>query len=430
MSRSLTYTLRLPIMGLILTSAAALAGEAPAPAPAADPALREVVAQVQAVTPLPCITPREARDEHIRLTLTGGKGTLPLPVKGGTLNVLQAQGAVAVEVPGEGAGRAPASALLPREGFSAPLVVNLEYADKSTGIAALAFARGGRDGELFVRNLAVAATSVGGEGVFVIDDNCNGRYGEANEDAFFSAGQGGGGRLAVPLGPTVMLGGTPCSLQLTENGRKLTFKAAPAKLGAAGLNTGDGWGRLAGALLKGPAGSFALRSDRQVGLPVGSYELAYAVVEDSGGRRVLISGGDLKLEVVEGRSAQLPSLGPVKFTVQAGFDAATGRIMVEAPKAESVTCTGGRVTYLFPLPAPDIEIVRLPTNRDKDTIESVIRSFKMPIKGGNLTFHFGEANMAYYQKYRVDMIWKVGLGPEPRGSAAPLEVVPPPPKKK
>ncbi len=391
-----------------------IAGEAPA--------AREVAAQIQTASPLPCITPREAREDFIRVAVAGGKGAMALPVKGGQVNVLVARGALAVEVPGDGTGRPSPAVALPERGFSVPLVVNLEYPDKSTGIAALSFAHGSKEGELFVRNMAVATARAGDGLILIADDNCNGKYGDSGEDAVTFDNS----RLAVPLGSTLVVGGVPCGVQVAENGRKVTITPTDARLGMAGLNTRDGWTLMAGAVVKGPGGSFALRPDRHVAVPAGSYELAYAVIEDAGGRRAMVGGGNLKMTVPEGGQAALPSLGTVKLDVQARFDPASGKITVEPPKPEAVTCAGGRVTYFFPLPAPDVNVKQKVGNQE----QTVRANMKMPIKGGAMVFLPGDAGMRYFEKYKLEMVWMTGVGPEARGSVQLEITLPTPPNKK
>jgi len=111
--------------------------------------------------------------------------------------------------------------------------------------------------------------------------------------------------------------------------------------------------------------------------------------------------------------------------VAASYDPPTQRVTVEGVKADSVTCAGGAITYFYPLPAPDLTVVDPASSPAR-----LVRGFKMPANGGALSFTRAELGLIFTRKYRLDVTWSVGLGPNPTGSAEVEIALPPPPPKK
>jgi hypothetical protein len=383
----------------------AAAGEAAGGAPDK----REVNAQLQIVAPLSFLTPKEACGESTKLAVSGGKAKLSLPGKAGGVTVFYAQGNVAV-VPGDAAapGNAPV-VLVPREGFSQALIHELPVAEGVTTKVALSFARGKGGGELQCRNFAVAVTQVGEHTVYVVDDNCNGKYNDAGEDAIIIDR----GRLAAPLGQTVMLGGMPYKAEVAENGRKMTFTAAPAKVGLAGLAAGGTFSHLVGAVVKGPDGScFPLVPNAAVPLPAGEYSLEFASLMDGSGRKVVIKGGSLKVNVEEGRKAAVVSLNAPRLPLTARVDAKAGNVTLTAPGGDGLECNAGKFTYLFPTPQADIRFI------DQSGTKRIVGSLQVGMEGKGLTTTFSPNNygMLWGLQYQAEMTWPVGVGPAPFGS--------------
>lgn len=375
------------------------------------PARREVAARLQALGALPFLTPRDARGEGVKLSLAGGKAKVSLPCKAGGVTVFYAQGNVAV-VPGDaaGPGNAP-TALVPREGFSQPLVLDLPCADESTNKVGLAFARSKGDSELLVRNLAVAATQAGDHSVYVVDDNCNGKYNDAGQDAIIIDA----GRLAVPLSPTVMLGGVPHKIEVAENGQKLSLTPAPARTGLVGLVSQGAYAQvLAGAVLKGPDGSFfPLIPNVAMPLPAGDYSLEFASLVDGAGRKAIIKDGNMKVKVGEGTVPAAVNLGTPSLKLTAKVDAKAGNVTLTALGGDAIECAAGKISYLFPTPEAYVRFY------DQGNNKRLVGSFNVGMEGKGLstTFSPNSHGMHWGINYQAEMTWPVGVGPAPFGSA-------------
>jgi len=405
------------LLGLAFGPASAAAEAPPPAAPApATPGKREAAGHAQAIFPFQFVTPKEACGELPPLSFADGKATLSLPCKGGKVTVFYAQGQVGVDA-GDGSGRSLTRVPVPRDGFSQPFEVALVYADGSTGLAALGFALGKKPGELVCRNFAVAAVQIGDVSLYVIDDNCNGKYNDAGEDALYA----GGCRLATPLGTTAMLGNRPHTFTVSENGQKMSVKESDVKLGLAGLFVRNGWDALAGAVVKGPDGSgFAIRPDQASFLPVGGHTLVFALLADAGDRRALIRGESLSITVEEPVKDTPPkvamlNLGTVHMPPpELTWNAQAEQLTIAAPKADGVACAGGKITYLFPLPPACFDLVEH-NRQGQDVLK--FRNVRMQALPTPYVLRRLEQNLLYGLKYRVDLSWAVGLGPMLKSSA-------------
>jgi hypothetical protein len=400
--------MRTLITVLVLTCCPLLvaAGEGAAPAPAKP----ESNASLQVLAGLPFMSPVDALGEGVKLPIAGGKAKLSLPGKDGGVTVFYVQGNVAV-VPGDAANAAGAqTTVVPKEGYSQPLTLDLPLADGSTTRVGLAFARGKDQSELLCRNLAACVARVAGHTVYVVDDNCNGKYNDAGQDAIIIDG----GRLAAPLGPMAMIGAVPHKVEVAENGRNVTLTPAPAKVGPVGVVPQEVYKTLLiGAVLKGSDGScFPLPPGTAVFLPVGEYSLAYASLMDAAGRKAVIKGGESKVTVVEGNEAAVIRVGPPKLSLTATIDAKAGNVTLTAG-TEGLKCDGGEITYLFNTLDATLRFIDQSSQAQSRNYRQVVgqTTVSMGSKGLSTTFAPGSYGMVWGGHYQAELIWPVGLGP-------------------
>ena len=383
---------------------------------AAEETRREFDLQMASLSRLPFYTPRQAYNDHSWIAITDGRGELPMPTKSGRILVAFTAEGMTVDPSGDGSGGSPQAVALPREGFSQPISVPLTYADGSTNVVALCFGRGGKPGELVVRNMTVAVGRAGGVPIYIVDDNCDGKYNEAGRDAVIA----GTGRLAAPLGPTIVLGASAYGLQVAENGRKLAIRPLAVKLGAVRLSGGNGYEMLNGALVRGAdRDCFALGPEANTLLPVGQYTMTLASLADGIGRLAAIRDGGLTVQVAEGEKPAMVVLTPPKLTLNMTYDSQTDQISVDAPRPKAITCNAGNFSYFFPVPH-----VRLLVHHEEavgeDTKRALDLRLPVPNQGGlpeRLSFPRLQYNLGLGLTYTFDVIWSVGVGPPPQGTA-------------
>lgn len=372
----------------------------------------EVEAAVQAVGTFPFITPKEALGELPAVSFSGGKGTLAAPVKAGKVTVYASAGGVAVDVAGDGKNLLKA-ALFDR-GFSTPLAFEVAGSGEKPNLMALSFAHARKGGGLVCRNTAVACARFADHTVWVIDDNCNGQYGDAGEDAVIVDN----GRLAAPLGSTLVLGVRHYRLQITADGRKMTFTPTDTKLGAAAVSNREGYACLLGAVTKGPDGGYYVLGQRTAEVvPAGEHTLEYACFRDAGGRNAAVSGGQVKLTVAEGRRVSLLSLGtPTLGQAKAAYDHKRREITVQPPAAEDIKCKAGTFVFDFPMPPARVSVWRLYRGRE----ERVMSHQTMTSQGGKLRplvidCHDDE-DLKVGALYRIEVLWALGVIPDAKAS--------------
>jgi len=260
----------------------------------------------------------------------------------------------------------------------------------------------------------VAVGRAAGVPVYIVDDNCNGRYNEVGRDAVIAAG----GRLAAPLAPIIVLGASAWALQVAENGRKLTVRPTAAKLGAVRLSAGNGYEMLNGALVRGAGLScFALRPDTNTFLPVGQYTVVLASLADGIGRLAAIRDGGLGVQVLEGQQPAVLALTPPKLDLGLAYLPPTDEVGLNAPRPKAVTCNAGNISYFFPVPHMRMVF------REEGAPEDKKRSFELRLPATNqgalperLTFLRLAYNLLPGVTYSFEASWSVGVGPAPQGA--------------
>jgi hypothetical protein len=253
--------------------------------------------------------------------------------------------------------------------------------------------------------------------VTVIDDNCNGRFNDLGEDAVLV----GSGALAAPLGPVVVLGRRVYNLQVSEDGKTMTFTpAAESKLGAAVVSDREGHRLLLGAILRGPGESFFAVGDRgPTLLPAGSYSFAFAALGKPGTEMagLLESSGDLNLEVKERKVAVL-KFGRPRMEVKVRYDERQDDVVIEPPNRDSVTCKAGRFRFFSPTGVPKVDVVRLGRRGNV----TKFRNIRMPVdRRGNrpraLRLDRDKYDLDRGDRYRFEVTWANGLVQEAKSSA-------------
>ncbi len=393
----------------LLLPAAARSGEKKTKPPAKKPG--EVRAGLQAMGRLPFITPKEARREFARVTVAGGKGSLPIA----GLGVKFERGRMAV-VAADGKNKAPLAVGVPLKGFSQAIAAEVSHGDGSKGQVAVSFARTGKAGEYFARNTVVAIAQYGDSTVTVVDDNCNGRYNDAGEDAVMV----GRGTLAAPLGSLVLIGGVPHSFQVSESGKSMTFTPVKgSKLGFAKVSRKYGHLLLIGAVLKGPGGAFHVIGDRRPTLlPVGSYSLAFASLGNpAAGQFAILEGGGANVKVTADRKIGLLKFGRPKLAVKASYDARNKRVRIEGPKADDISCLAGKLKLFYVPGAPRVNIIRIGRTAE----HKQARNIKMSMSGKvaaprGLNLGLRKYNLDKGKKYRFEVRWPNGVIDEATGS--------------
>ncbi len=387
----------------------ALAADKKAPAPRPG----EVKTTKQAMGRLPFVTPRQARQAFAKVTVSGGKGSLAVP----GLSLAFERGLMAV-IAADSKIKNPIGVAIPPKGFSQAIAAPLKTAAGGTDSVAMCFCWTGKAGEYYVRNMMVATAQYADCNVTVIDDNCNGKYNDVGEDAVIV----GRGRLAAPLGSTVLLGGRPYGFQVSDDGRKMTFSAVKSpKLGAAIVSNREGHRLLIGAVLKGPGGGYYVIGDRTpTVLPVGSYSFAFASLGNPiAGQFAILEGGSLNLAVKEDRKLAILKFGRPQLNVSATYDPATDRVKIAPPDGNAITCKGGTFKFFFPPGTPKVNITRF-NRRRQPVVQS--RNIRMPTDKKThqpraLNLRRKKYNLDRGKKYRFDMRWPNGVVEEAKGSA-------------
>jgi len=372
----------------------------------------EVKAGKQAMGRLPFITPGGARQAYTKVTVSGGKGSTPIP----GLSLVFRRGLMAV-VSADSKVKNPIGVAIPPKGFSQAITAPVKTEDGSPDSVALCFRWTGRKGEYWIRNMTVAAAQYADCNVVVVDDNCNGRYNDLGEDAVI-AGRGG---MAAPLGSTVLLGGRPYGFQVSADGRKMTFTAVKDyKLGYAMVSNREGHRLLIGAVLKGPSGGYHVIGDRAPSLlPVGSYSFAFASLGNPvADQLAILEGGSLGIAVKEGKKVAVLKFGRPQLKVSAIYDPVSDRVKIDPPDRNAITCKGGTFRFFFRTGTPKVDIVRFSGRRE--VVQS--RDVRMPTGGRNhqpttLSLSRRKYNLDRGKKYRFDVRWPNGVVDEARGSA-------------
>jgi len=411
---------------LLLGAAAAPGGEAAPPAKPATPPPGTVKLRLTAMGQFGFVTPREARQDYPRLTVADGKAGLPVAgleahIRGGGVAVVPTGGKVENAV----------AVALPRTGFSAALTAEAKGADGGICQVAVAFAPAGKPGEYFVRNVMAAVGQYGDYNITLVDENCNGRFSDAGEDAVMV----GRGALAVPLGATVMVGRTLHGIQVAENGQSVLLTPKPeTQVGTAIVSRTEGMRQLIGAVLKDSAGGFHLVGDREAAfLPVGNHSLAFASLgSPQAGAYAILQGGDATFAVPEtGNRHVVLNFGRPEVKISASYDPKSDDVRIEPPSRDAVTCRAGTFRFFFALADPKVEIFRLGTRDDHRQSQ-----VSMPVDGSAmrapraLVLDRSRHDLDRGKKYRFELSWSSGVVEDARGSAV-LEIpfpTPPPPK--
>ncbi len=396
-----------PVSCACLLAAAARGGEKAKP-PARKPG--EVRAGLQSLGRLTFLTPKAVRREFTRVTIADGKGSLPIA----GLGLRFQRGRMAVVKPGSKT-QNPLAVAVPPKGFSQALGAEISVGDGPKGKVAVSFAWTGKKGEYFVRNMTVSAAQYGDHTVTVVDDNCNGRYNDVGEDAVMMDR----GPLAAPLGAVVMVGATPCSLQVAENGRSMIFTPVKgAKLGYAVVRK-EGYLRLIGAVLRGPGGGFHVIGDRRPTLlPTGSHSLAFASLGvPAAGQFAVLEGGSASVNVTEGRKVAALKFGRPKLEVRASWDPKRRRVRIEGPKVEDISCKAGKFKFFYTPGAPKVNIIRIGRRAE----HKQARDVRMPLGGRPaapraLYLEARKYDIDRGKKYRFEVRWSNGVIEEAKGS--------------
>ncbi len=384
------------------------------PAAKANPG--EVKSRMVAMGRLSFVTPKQARRAHTKVTVSGGKGSLPIS----GLSLVSNRGLMAVIQDGDKNQR-PLGVAVPPKGFSQAITAEVKFGDGKKGPVALSFAWTGKKGEYFVRNTMVAMAQYGDSTITVIDDNCNGSYSDVGEDAVIV----GNGLMAAPLGSTVLLDGRPHGIQVSQSGQTMVLTPVKDfKQGVAMVSKREGHRLLIGAVLKGPSGGYHVIGDRgPMLLPIGNYTFLFASLGNPvAGQFALLEGKSLTLTVKEGNKVAFLKFGRPELKVSATYDPVKDRVDIAPPDGTAITCKAGSLTFFFAPGTPKLDIIYLgsrgPVTRSRD--------LRMPTDGNSRqprTLHLSRKkyNLDRGKKYRFELRWPNGVVDEACGSAT-LEI--------
>jgi len=217
---------------------------------------------------------------------------------------------------------------------SSPFSVTLVYASgEKVKQSFLIFGNGG--GAWYIRRNSGMSYTIDGVKFLALDENCNGIYGEENEDGLYGASDSFG----IPLGRLVLANGKIYEIQINESGTELKYKPFTGALG--NVDIFKEWGGKTNpnvVCVKGTTGAgtayFNVAAKGPVPVPQGSYVLVRAY-----GKEVEIMPGNTSFQVGEGETATMKWGSKLEIRATVNVDSAGGKFSI-LPMPKVFGCSG------------------------------------------------------------------------------------------
>jgi len=260
---------------------------------------------------------------------------------------------------------------------------------------------------------------VGGQRFWFLDEDGNGRYGDAGTDVLYLQGTS----MAAPLGNIALINGKFYNLELDEKALRLTLRPADVKYGAARLTAPSGVWPF-GAVVEGGGGYFALGPKNPVLLPEGNYKVHFALLANQAWTCTMLpKSGNMGFSVAAGKHAAFSIKGVSTVKVDATVKRNGKELEIKPPGLPLVGKSGETYEHwTLKLPPPRIVISveeRDSRGRGRNKWKQVRRVNMIPRRNGgfeNYTWDLTKKPISE-GRVQVEIQWRTPLAGTAKGTA-------------